>query len=182
MIATSVVESAPLWSWKVGQPSKNVSLTGFFCITCLCSSSAFASGKIYYGSRAGMTVTVVSIEGLGTAHAVIRTKHTREDAIGFCRDYVQKVTPSCIDEELAIPLNDVISANCLKVEFVGFSGNHYRFEEKIRKQSGDMMAKYIIRDLSNGEVADGSSASGYPTNMGIFRALCPGIAPTEQEE
>lgn len=129
-----------------------------------------------------MTVTVVSIEGLGTAHAVIRTKHTREDAIGFCRDYVQKVTPSCIDEELAIPLNDVISANCLKVEFVGFSGNHYRFEEKIRKQSGDMMAKYIIRDLSNGEVADGSSASGYPTNMGIFRALCPGIAPTEQEE
>jgi hypothetical protein len=44
---------------------------------------AIASGTIAYGSRAGMEVTVVSMEGLDTAHAVIRTKHTRENAIAF---------------------------------------------------------------------------------------------------
>lgn len=42
------------------------------------SGPAFASGKISYGSRAGMTVTVESMQGLDTARAVIRTKHTRE--------------------------------------------------------------------------------------------------------
>jgi hypothetical protein len=127
-----------------------------------------------------MTVTVVSMEGLDTADAVIRTKHTREDAIGFCRGYVQKVTPSCIREELAVPLNDVISANCLKGEFTDFSGNRYPYEGKGKNLTDDMMAKYAIRDLSTGEVADGSSASGYPTNMGIFKALCPRTAPIDE--
>jgi len=127
-----------------------------------------------------MTVTVVSMEGLDTALAVIRTKHTREDAIGFCRDYVGKITTSCIQEELAVPLNDIISANCLQGEFTDFGGNRYRYEGKAKNPTDDMMGKYVIRDLSTGEVADGSSASGYPTNMGIFKALCPRTAPIDE--
>lgn len=149
-------------------------------LACLHYGPAIASGKIYYGSRAGMTVTVVSMEGLDTARAVIKTKHTREDAIGFCRDYVQKVTPSCIKEELSIRLNDEITANCRTGVFADFSGNRHRFEGKAKKSNDDMMAKYVIRDLSSGEVADGSSASGYPTNMGIFKALCPRSAPYDE--
>ncbi|NGM34502.1 hypothetical protein G4G93_11260 [Methylobacterium sp. DB0501] len=138
-------------------------------------SPAVASGKIYYGSRAGMTVTVVSMSGLDTARAVIRTKHTREDAIGFCRDYVGKVTPACISEELAVPLNDRITANCPRGEFTDFQGSRYRFAG--RSRSKDSMAKYVVMSLPSGEVADGSSASGYPTNIQIFKALCPSRAP-----
>lgn len=159
---------------------KNLSRTTIMILACLNYGPAIASGKIYYGSRAGMTVTVVSMEGLDTARAVIKTKHTREDAIGFCRDYVQKVTPSCIKEEIAIRLKDAITANCQTGVFTDFSGNRYRFEGKAKKPNDDMMAKYVIRDLSNGEVADGSSASGYPTNMGIFKALCPRSAPFDE--
>lgn len=90
-------------------------------------SPALAAGKIYYGSRAGMQVTVVSIGGLDTAKAVIRTKHTREDAAAFCREYVGKVTPDCVREELQTPLNDEISADCVRGTFVDFRGNRYRF-------------------------------------------------------
>ncbi len=53
-------------------------------------SPAFAAGKIYYGSRAGATVTIKSMSGLDTSHAMIQAEHTREDAIGFCKDYVQE--------------------------------------------------------------------------------------------
>jgi hypothetical protein len=52
------------------------------------ATPAIASGTIYYGSRAGMQVSVISVEGLNTSRAIIRTKHTREDATAFCRDYV----------------------------------------------------------------------------------------------
>ena len=115
-----------------------VSLFLLLAAACLPLGSAFASGKIYYGSRAGMTVTVISMEGLDTAHAVIRTKHTREDAIGFCRDYVGKITSLCTREELAVPLNDVISANCLQGEFTDFGGNRYRYEGKAKNPRDDM--------------------------------------------
>lgn len=139
-----------------------------------------ASGTIGYGSRTGMEVSVISVAGLDTARAIIRTRHTRENAIAFCRDYVQKVTEQCIQEELRIPLNDVITANCLTGEFTDFSSHRYRFLGLNRKTSDFGMAKYALMDLDTREIADGSSASGYPTNMGIFKALCPARAPYDQ--
>lgn len=143
----------------------------------LAVSSAQASGTIYYGSRAGMEVTIVSMSGLDTSHAEIRTKHTRENAIAFCREYVQKVTADCIKQELAIPLNDVIKADCKAGIFTDFGGYKYQFRG--RNPAPDGMAKYRLVNLQTNEDADGSSASGYPTNMGIFRALCPKLAPVE---
>ena len=137
---------------------------------------ASASGQIYYGSRAGMTVTVVSMRGLDTTRAVIRTKHTEADAIGFCRDYVGKVTQSCIRDELAVPLNDEIRADCIKGIFTDFGGAAFRF--KGPNKDPNSMAKYAIVD-AQGKIADGSSASGYPVNIGLFKALCPRRAPID---
>ncbi len=151
---------------------------GLFAAVMAASCPAFASGKIFYGSRVGMTVTVVSMSGLDTSQATIRTKHTRDDAIGFCRDYVGKVTPACIREELAVRLNDEISANCPRGEFVDFQGNRYRFQGESKDK--DRMATYVLKSLPSGEIADGSSASGYPTNLQIFKALCPSRAPLEE--
>jgi hypothetical protein len=138
---------------------------------------AIASGTIAYGSRAGMEVTVLSMEGLDTAHAVIRTKHTRENAITFCRDYVQKVTEECIRETLNIRLNDAVVGNCVTGEFSDFRGSRYKFLGPNRKSGDLVMAKYAIMNLATHEVADGSSASGYPTNIEIYAALCPSQAP-----
>jgi hypothetical protein len=149
-------------------------LTSAFLI--ISAEAASASGKIYYGSRAGMTVSVISVQGLNTAKAVIRTQHTRDDAIAFCRDYEQNLTDECVNRELQIPMNDYVAANCSTGIFVDFFGNRYHFEGQRRGQSSDF-SKYAIRDLSTGEIEDGSSASGYSTNLGIFHALCIMRAP-----
>ena len=52
---------------------------------------AHAAGSIAYGSRVGMEVTVVGVSGIGTSHAVIRVKHTRENAKTFCTEYEQRI-------------------------------------------------------------------------------------------
>ncbi len=142
------------------------------------ASYARAAGTIYYGSRVGMVVTVIRMSGLDTAQAKIWTQHTRENAIAFCRDYVQKVDEECIQEELSVPLNDVIEGNCKTGEFEDFRGTRYRFLGENRKK-GDGEADYLLKDLDTGEIADGSSASGYSTNMAIFKALCPRTAPMD---
>lgn len=63
------------------------SILAFF----LMALPASAAGKINYGSREGMQVSVISMSGLDTSNAVIKTHHTREDAIEFCREYVGEV-------------------------------------------------------------------------------------------
>lgn len=55
---------------------------------------------IDYGSRAGMEVSVLGMEGRDTAHASIRFRHTRDNAIAYCRDYVRAVTEECIRDAL----------------------------------------------------------------------------------
>jgi hypothetical protein len=143
------------------------------------TTAAWASGTIYYGSRVGMEVDVVSMSGLDTRNAVIRTRHTRANAIGFCRDYIGKVTEECISEELRTPLNDWVWANCVTGEFTDFSGAHHRFTFKKNKPGES--ARYRIIDLDTGDVEDGSSASGYPTNADIFAKLCPRTVPPDYQ-
>ena len=141
--------------------------------------SAYASGKIYYGSRAGMTVTVKSMSDLDSSHAKITTEHTRDDAVGFCRDYVQEdpVTEKCILQELSVRLNDVITADCLRGVYSPTSTAKSTNSEEENPRSKEFWAKYLLINLRAHEVADGSSASGYDVNMHIFRALCPRTAP-----
>ena len=144
------------------------------------TSAAIASGKIYYGSRVGMTVTVISTLGLDTANAVIRTKHTQDDAVTFCREYVGKITQECVRRELETRLNDFVAANCLTGKFTDFYGKHYRFLGPNKNKNDDSEAKYRIQDASSGEIANGSSASGYGTNLEIYKALCPRHAPIDE--
>jgi len=142
-------------------------------------AEAEAAGKINYGSKVGMTVSVVSMEGLNTARAIIRTQHTRDDAIGYCRDYVGNVTEECIRAELKVRLNDMVTANCSTGVFTDFVGNKYQFGG--RNSRPDSTAAYIVVNLATGEIADGSGASGYTTRMGIYSALCPRTAPIEDD-
>lgn len=44
------------------------------------------------------------------------------------------------------------------------------------RRTSDTYADFDVRRISSGEILDGSSASGYPTAMAMFDALCPGIA------
>ncbi len=123
-------------------------------------------------------MTVISMLGLDTANAVIKTQHTREDAVEFCREYIGKVSEDCVKGELATRLNDAVFANCSSGVFTNFFGDKLRFQGR-NSRKGEAGAKYIVRNLQSGEVADGSSASNYPINMEIFKALCPRTAPDD---
>jgi hypothetical protein len=153
-------------------------LSRLVVLALLCAYSAFGAGTIGYGSRIGMNVTIKSMTGLDTSHAVIHTAHTRDNAIEFCREYELEdpVTDKCINQELSVRLNDAIYADCPRGLFTDFGGDKFQFRGKNRT-AGQFGPKYILMNLRTREIADGSSASGYDVNMEIFRALCPRTAP-----
>jgi hypothetical protein len=83
-------------------------------------------------------------------------------------------------DELNTQLNDEIRGNCVTGRFTNFFGEDHQYVGEMKSKSGDIFAKYIIKNLATGENADGSSASGYPINVGLFRALCPMKAPPDE--
>jgi hypothetical protein len=140
---------------------------------------AFAAGKLYYGTRAGMEVTVISMEGLDTPRAIIRTQHTKEDAIKFCQEYIGAVSDKCIQDALAVRLSDEITANCDTGIFSNFFGYKIHFLGLNRR---DTRTEYLLKNLATGDFADGSTASGYSTDLQIFKALCPRKAPYQFDQ
>jgi hypothetical protein len=133
---------------------------------------------IQYGTRMGMVADIISKKGLDTDNAIITTKHTRENAIAFCRDYAFSAREQCIEEELATELSSEISANCETGTFNNLYGDVREFRG-LNDSNDPVAPKYIIADPQSGEIADGSFASGYHVNLDIFRALCPSRFPPE---
>ncbi len=129
--------------------------------------------QIGYGSRAGMTVTVSAASGLDTADAVIEANITKNDATGYCRDYIGKLTDECIEKQMHEQLSPSITANCDTGVFTDFGGYSYQFIGPMNPSHDPMAPEYAIIDLNTRQVADGSSASGYYTNLEILNALCP---------
>jgi uncharacterized protein len=130
--------------------------------------------KVYYGTRAGMQVSVVSRSGVDTPKAVIRVEHRREDAVAFCRDYVQNVTDKCIQDELAIDLKDNFSGDCKTGRFTTITGQTLVFFGKNTAANAETMGNdFIIVDPDTNQPLDGSMASGYPVAADQFKQLCP---------
>lgn len=134
-----------------------------------------------YGPWAGMEVSVAGMEWRDTAHSVIRIKHTRDNAIAYCRDYVRDVTEECVQQTLAEEkgLKASITGNCDSGEFSDFYGVRYRFLGPNPRSGYFGDDKYLIMDLATREIADGSTRSRYLINMDVYRALCPAHAPLE---
>ena len=140
----------------------------------LVQTEAYCAGKLAYGTRAGMQVTIVSMEGIDTGRAIIRTQHTKEDATQFCAEYRGAVTDKCIQDELARRLSDEVTGNCDTGIFSNFFGYRKQF---LGPNTRDNRTDYLVKDLVSGEIANGSTASGYDVDLRIFKALCPQKAP-----
>ncbi|MDX8499828.1 hypothetical protein RFM99_15520 [Mesorhizobium sp. VK4C] len=139
-------------------------------VSALALVSPASAKTIYYGGRAGMELTIVKKSGIGTSHASVLTKHTRQNAIGFCRDYVGKVTEDCIAREMKTPLHLEITADCNTGKFTTFYGANMLFQG--RSPAGTA-TDYLIADTDENVVLDGSGASGYDYTLEQFKALCP---------
>jgi hypothetical protein len=150
----------------------------------LSPAGAQTSGQatLDYGSRAGMEVSILGMDGRDTAHAVIRIKHTRDNAIAFCRDFVRNVTEECIHDTLAEEtFKGALTGNCDSGAFTDFYGTHYRFLGRNPKADYFADDKYLIKDLDADEMADGSERSRYLINLDVYRALCPSHAPIDMD-
>lgn len=131
---------------------------------------------IYYGSRAGMQLTTVSKEGIGSAHAVIWLKHTPNDAKAFCVEYEQDNSMACVERTMAeVKVADHVSANCINLIWTDMYGKTYEFIGPAKK-SDSISAEYSIVNAKTDKILDGTSASGYGVQLTIFQQLCPGIA------
>ncbi|UDL90428.1 hypothetical protein LGH82_03400 [Mesorhizobium sp. PAMC28654] len=139
------------------------------------ASSVFAE-TLGYGSRAGMEVTVVSKSDIGTTHAIITVKHTKANAVAYCRDYVGKVTPKCVRDELNVPLAASISANCETGKFSTLNGEGFTLSGRNPNYDPNeavSQPEYLLLSLASGEAVGGSSADGYDVALEQFKALCP---------
>lgn len=147
-------------------------------------SSAHAE-IIGYGSRAGMVVTVMSKYGIGSKNAIINVKHTRENAIEYCREYEGTTSKKCIEDELRKKLERFVSANCESGLFSNFYGEMFTFEGKNNKPQDPesfITPEYIIQDNKTSQPLDGTSASGYDVNLDIYKALCPKFGTQKIEQ
>ena len=134
-----------------------------------------AENILYYGSRAGMEVTVRSRKGLGTKNAVIVAEHTLANAENFCREYAMTTDPECVEQELKQKLQLTITADCNAGTFNTFYGAQYVFEGRRKSSDTATSTDYVLRETDgddHGEL-DGSTASGYDVAIDQFKALCP---------
>lgn len=142
-------------------------------LTSLAISQAGAE-QLYYGSRVGMTATVISKAGIGTENAIIAVEHTAEDAKGFCVEYILDHSMTCVRKTMVeVKVEPFVYANCKTLVWTDLHAERYAI---LGRRTLDDYVDYDVRRISDGEVLDGSSASGYATAMEIFNALCPGIA------
>jgi hypothetical protein len=79
------------------------------------------------------------MSGINVDRATIKTKHIKEDAAGFCRDYIGKVTAKCIQDELATKLNDEITGNCATGRFTNFFGEDQQYLGEAKPKSADIL-------------------------------------------
>lgn len=139
--------------------------------------AAAQAETLYYGSRAGMEVTVVEKSNIGSADAKIVTRLTKANATAYCREYVQKVTRKCVADALKTELRPEISANCETGAFTTLYGQGYRFLGRNPKyEPSGTATEYLLVEAGGEEPLDGSSASGYDVALGQLKALCPNRA------
>lgn len=131
--------------------------------------------EIFYGSRAGMTMSVMGASALDTRVAMLYVEHTEKDAMSFCLQYVMTADAECVERTMAEneSLETKLAADCEVGTFNTPYGGHYRFQAKDTSPA-QFDPEFIILDVENGnQKLDGSSASGYGVALGVFEALCP---------
>lgn len=147
------------------------------------SAAAEDLGKLYYGKKAGMTVTVVSKEGIGTANAVIRIKHTENDAKAVCVDYSRDYSARCVRRVMATTkVADRVTGNCVERTWTDTHGDRYSFHGSA-KQAPEMIEQmhlsesdYLIRRAGDDNFLANYGVTFYAEALDIFQTLCPGIA------
>ena len=87
---------------------------------------------------------------------------------GYASDYSLK----CIND-VSKPVQSTIMANCPDRRFKSFGTEEYVFLGKNKDTNSEIFSDYIIKKIKTNEILDGSTATGYEIQLGVFEALCP---------
>src|SRR6266850_3876595 len=144
-------------------------------IAALTSGAIQAAGQLPYGSRAGEEVTITEMDGIDSAKAVIKIRHTRDNARGYCVDYLGHEGDQCIDQVLKdTQVSDSIKGDCRTGQFVNLAGRYLIFAGPNFDHDAVRSApEYRIFSKGAKTFLNGTMASGYDVNLSQFRALCP---------
>lgn len=88
--AFAVAEMTPYAKSEREVPPLEIRMRLVVAATLLIFTTSALAETLAYGSRVGMEVTVVSKSDIGSAHAAITVKHTKANAVAYCRDYIGK--------------------------------------------------------------------------------------------
>lgn len=138
--------------------------------------AAQAGETLWYGSRVGMEVAVISKSGIGTAKAIIKIRMTKEKAAEHCTEYAGDSSAGCVKrllKEDGARLKPTVNGNCTTGAFTDMYGYRYVFKGRNKNRKGEFAPEYIIVDRKTGQVLDDSMVSGYAVALGVFEALCP---------
>lgn len=131
-------------------------------------TSQLAENKLSYGSHEGMEVTITSKRGIDTNNAVIRIRHTRENAEEFCRMYRLDTSAACVDEVMGdVKPRPSVKANCSTGAFSTVFDDDYLY---LGHTEGRERAFRIV-EKSTGQEPE--LDNDYYVFVDTFRALCP---------
>jgi len=87
---------------------------------------------IYYGSRTGMHVTIISKSGISSSNAVIMIEHTPNDAKAYCVGYEQDFSAACVHRTMAdVKIRDRVKGNCEDNTWTDVYGQAYLLEGNV---------------------------------------------------
>lgn len=136
-----------------------------------------ASGRptLPFGSRIGMNVDIVALTGVDTARARVQVEHTPANARAFCVGYLLDQSETCVQSHLAdmrTRLRGFATANCPQGTFETLFGQPMRLVGPAMTGAPQFL-DWLILDVRNNAILDGSSASGYSEALAVFSTLCP---------
>lgn len=134
-----------------------------------------AAGRIPYGTRTGMDVTVREMDGIDTDRAVIRIEHTRDNAREYCTDYAQDRSEACIDKALRdVKLGDTLKGNCRTGRFTTLNGQAIVFAgPNLDHDAVPNSPEYLLFGQDSRLPLSMTTGSGYFVDLEQFKALCP---------
>lgn len=139
------------------------------------SGACEAAGRIPYGTRTGMDVTVRDMDGIDTDRAVIKIEHTRDNAREYCTEYAQDRSEACIDKALRdVKVSDTLKGNCRTGRFTTLNGRTIAFAGPNLDHDADPNSpEYLLFGQDSRLPLSMTTGSGYFVDLEQFKALCP---------
>lgn len=133
----------------------------------------------YTGTKIYHEVTVVGIEGKGSARAVAKIRSTQANAATYCRSegHTGAALNSCVRKSLQAPPHPDFEADCTTGLMKDWNGRLFEFRGRRPRatSSGEpdpFATEFIIWDTDQAEELQSCGACGYDARIYFYELVC----------